>query len=167
MTEAIFTLVGVLFGAAIPIWLERRRVSRDEARSQQQEGRELRRAARLVLEELGNRASEVEEAIANGHWWPAERQLSTAEWNKWREPLALLLDDSEAWDEIQLAFRDFDRLNWQHREERTAADSPSRPRIEDMLTFTNAYSQAESAMEVLFHMLDIPSSRLPANTKLA
>jgi hypothetical protein len=73
--------------------------------------RELRIAARLVMEELHDAHRKTSVARADHQWmWPLESLLATDQWNEHRRTLARELDEP-TWRAVATAYQRFNALN--------------------------------------------------------
>jgi len=113
MTEALFGFLGVLIGVVATIVLDALRAKREKDAQRAADQRELRRAARLICDELGEDREVLRALIEKPDLWEdAQRSLPMVVWDEWRAPLAALLDDDHAWQTIADAYRAVSAVNW-------------------------------------------------------
>jgi hypothetical protein len=99
-----------------------RRTRRDDARSRGQEEIALRQAVRLVIEELGEAKTTIEQAVSSRTWWKPPRQLSTGTYSEYRHVLAGQFGSPITWSVVSSAYDVMNRLNWKSRERWEAAE---------------------------------------------
>src|SRR3954453_10562095 len=98
---AIATLLGAAAAFASAWYFERRRERVAQLAVATHEAREVRRAARLVWEELIQNASDVEGAYEDSVWWAnPPSDLLSANWKEYRSTLAVTIEDDDDWDII-------------------------------------------------------------------
>lgn len=114
MPDLLVVLSGVIAGGGIStgsnLILERRREGRQVATDGRREERELRQAARLVHQELGEAMWVLEHAVELYEWWPyPSRKFSDRRWHEFGQVLAdyLLADD---WLPLTFAYEDMREL---------------------------------------------------------
>jgi hypothetical protein len=109
----LFGFLGILVGVAATIMLDVLRAKRERAVQRAADQRELRRAARLISNELDEDLLVLQATIEKPDLWEdAQRSLSMVVWDTWRGPLAALLDEGEAWEAIAGAYRAISDVNW-------------------------------------------------------
>lgn len=86
--------------------LEKREQERDEQRRR----RELKEAARLVDEELRDATELIRDAVYQGQFWAAPREISASDYKAYRHILAVNLDD-DAWTDVSLGFQQIYQVN--------------------------------------------------------
>jgi hypothetical protein len=104
-------LVGVLVTALTKIRVDNRRAARDQRRESEGTRTELRRAVRLVVEELSEAEEMIREAARVGHYWAAERQLSNAVWLEHRPTVAAYFPGPADWRSITAGYKEVRRLS--------------------------------------------------------
>ena len=87
--------------------LEKREQERDEQRRR----RQLKEAARLVDEELRDATELIRDAVYQGQFWAAPREISASDYKAYRHILAVNLDD-DAWTDVSLGFQQIYQVNW-------------------------------------------------------
>jgi hypothetical protein len=122
---AVATLVGAAVGGAITAvvtlraehkrqeFAEQQRTrqeKREQEREEQHRRRELKEAARLIDEELRDATELIRDAIYQGRFWVAPRQISASDYSAYRHVLAVNLDD-HAWTDVSLAFQQIHQVN--------------------------------------------------------
>jgi hypothetical protein len=96
-------VIGGGMAAGSNIWLESARAKRAAVIERHQHQRELRRAARLVVEELAHSAATILQAEEDRQWGEAERkELKYQRWKEHQQVLADLPDD--AWSAVSGAY---------------------------------------------------------------
>lgn len=110
MTQVLIGLIGVIVGGmltALSSWLlDLLRDRRDRQRQVQQETRELKRAARLVGEELSENLYMLCRAVEFRRWWrhPAH-SLRTTRWDEYEPVFAGAEMEDEAWYSAAAAYQ--------------------------------------------------------------
>lgn len=104
-------VVGVVLTSLTQLWVESRRARREERREDERKAAELRLAVRLVVEELIEAEQMIREAAKAGHYWSADRQLSSSVWIEHRAILATYVPGPADWLAITPAFKELNRLN--------------------------------------------------------
>jgi len=104
-------VIGGLLTSTSNVLIERRRDARDEKRNTERDEREVREAARLVLEELAEIDEALQQAIVSGYTWPADRQLPAFAWREYGAVLAVHLPPA-AWRWIGAAYSSANKANW-------------------------------------------------------
>jgi hypothetical protein len=113
---AVSTLLGVLLGGAIAsgtsFGLESRRDSREERLANMRDGRDARRAARLLAEELQYGRQLLLTASDKDYFtWEPPRSIPTSAWTEYRADFAHVATEQQ-WATVAAAFGNFDALNW-------------------------------------------------------
>jgi hypothetical protein len=125
MDPALIGVIGVATGGVLTIsgqllteWL---RGKRERKAEQRREARALRLATRLVIEELAEAKSLIQNAAKSFRYWPAPRQIPTTTWTQYRTEIATAIDSPLDWRFITTAYDAINNLNWtvQHRRETT------------------------------------------------
>jgi hypothetical protein len=124
--------LGGLIASGSALLVARLRAHQDRRRDQARDGREARRSARLITEELLAGRRLLDRAREKGHytWEPPKRLLPTDSWTRYRSDFAAYATD-EDWAAVAEAFAEFDRLNWHlidvMEEERWTHSGPHHP----------------------------------------
>lgn len=120
--------MGALVSSLTQTRMDRRKAKREERREVERREAELRLAVRLVVEELSEAEQMIREAAKAGHYWEADRELSSPLWIEHRATLATYVPGPADWLEITPAFKELSRLNRLVNERRAQlADEASVP----------------------------------------
>lgn len=116
MSEFLRLFLATLLGAGVSfgttLYFQRRKEVLDRKRVDEGDRRELRRALRLVRDELIENEATIEIAREAETWWSfPPTDLSVELWEEWRSTLADLLDDQGTWADISSAFSEIADLN--------------------------------------------------------
>jgi hypothetical protein len=108
---ALFALVAVLLGALITggftYWVERYREHKAAEAEKVRHAIEVRRAARLIDDDLHTAVSLARWSIDHKEWWGSLERLTSTGWKEYRGVLAPNLLDND-WRSVSLAFRSID-----------------------------------------------------------
>jgi hypothetical protein len=112
---ALIGLFGVLVGAVISggfnllvVWRKERA---DAAAESKHHDAEVRRAARLIDDDLHVAQDAVRWCVEHKEWWSSAQRLTSLGWQQYRDVLAPELSDL-AWRSVSLAVTVIDRLQW-------------------------------------------------------
>jgi hypothetical protein len=116
MSEFLRLFLATLLGAGVSFgttfYFQRRKELLDRGHAEEADRRELRRALRLVGDELVESEATIAIAREAETWWNfPPTDLSAELWQEWRSTLADLLDDHGPWDHISNAFAEVADLN--------------------------------------------------------
>ncbi len=133
-------LGGGVLTAGASVWLDKRRADREGEARKAADKSELRLATRLIIEELADSMTLVEEAVRVRTYWAAPRQLSTAVWTEYRIALAKQVESPLTWRIITTAFDQVNRLNWLvgYRAQQTRVRAERRARLRIIPLFLGA-----------------------------
>lgn len=114
LDSAIFGLIGVIVGGIITAgsnyFLENRREKAVINRESQNYAIELRRAARLIDDDLSRAGAAAQICINKRHWWSTDAQPLTLDgWKQNREIIAAELSDSD-WLAVRIAIEAADNV---------------------------------------------------------
>jgi len=119
--SAVVGAGGVIVGAALTfcgqLINEGIRGRRERESEEKRDTKALRLAARLVMEELAEANTLIEQAARTGRYWRAPRQIPTETWNQYRTDLAIAIEVPLDWRIVTAAYDALNNLNWtvQHR----------------------------------------------------
>jgi hypothetical protein len=150
-------LVGVLVTALTQIWVENRRAGRDQRRESERREAELRLAVRLVVEELSEAEEMIREAASAGHYWAADRELSTSVWAEHRPALAAYFPGPADWRSITAGYKELRRLNRlvnEHRNQLARGDNVSVETSDETLESWHEIQHAIWVLEANIEMAD-------------
>jgi hypothetical protein len=112
---AAIGVLGVLIGAVISggfnLWIARRKERGDAAAESKRHRMEIRRAARLIDDDIRVASDAVRYSLEHKQWWPSAQRLASAGWREYRAVLAPDLSDLH-WRQVSLAVTVIDRLQW-------------------------------------------------------
>jgi hypothetical protein len=155
-------LSGVVVGGAITaastLVFERRREKRAELAEAKRDARELKQAARLVFQELGDAVFLLGLAVAQYKWWPyPSRTFSDQRWKDLAPILAASLDHDD-WIYCAFAYedlRDFEaKLDFEYR---SGADLPPFGRQQDV-EIRHLWESIQQVREILGALIDQDAS---------
>jgi hypothetical protein len=104
-------IVGGILTSGSSLLIERSRGNREKKANAAREEADLREAGRLVLEELAEIDSALQQAIRTGFTWPADRQLPAFAWREHRTVLARHLP-LPSWRWVGAAYTSANEANW-------------------------------------------------------
>jgi hypothetical protein len=90
-------VIGGVLTTSGQLLIERGRAIREHSATRERQARELRLAVRLVMEELAESTSLIEDAAKTRRYWIAPRRLPTGTWNKYRTEIADAIDSPLDW----------------------------------------------------------------------
>jgi hypothetical protein len=106
------TILGAVVSFGTTFYFQHRRERLEQQKAAAAEKRELRRALRLVRDELLDNLATVALAREAENWWALPpTDLSIDQWQKWQSTLADLLDDNHTWSEISSTYSETIDLN--------------------------------------------------------
>jgi hypothetical protein len=106
------TVLGALISFGATFYFERRKEQRAEQAEEQRRRKELRRATRLVLDELRASLLLLERAVAGQQWWSnPPHDLEQYAWLEYRATLALEIEEEVEWGRIIAAYVEIGDLN--------------------------------------------------------
>jgi hypothetical protein len=112
---AVLGFVGVLVGAfasgGFNLLVARRRERADAQVEAIRHRVEVRRAARLIDDDIRVAADAVKYALDHKQWWPSPQRLTSVGWQEYRHVLAPDLSDLD-WRQVSMAVTVIDRLQW-------------------------------------------------------
>jgi hypothetical protein len=116
MSEFFRLFLATLLGAGVSfgttLYFQRRRETLDRERAREADSRELRRALRLVRDELIDNEATISIAREAQTWWSfPPSDLSVELWEEWRSALADLLEEQRVWGDLSDAFAEIADLN--------------------------------------------------------
>jgi hypothetical protein len=116
MSEFIRLFLATMLGASVSfgttLYFQRRKEIHDLNREQGNDQRELRRALRLVRDELVENEASISIAREAETWWSfPPGDLSVELWEEWRSALADLLESQGVWGNLSGAFSEIADLN--------------------------------------------------------
>lgn len=117
MDAPLASLIGAVIGGVIAsgsnLAVERYRDGRERQREKASGDAELRRAARLLSEELSYCRDLIAKAIERDYftWEPPKRELPASSWSEYRASVADR-GSMEDWRAVGDAYKEIDRLNW-------------------------------------------------------
>ncbi len=110
---ALLALAGVLLGALITsgfnFWVAWRKERADATSERRHHEVEVRRAARLIDDDLHTAADAARWCVEHKEWWFSGQQLTSMGWQQYRDVLAPELSEI-AWPAVSLAVTTIDRL---------------------------------------------------------
>lgn len=116
MSEFLRLFLATLLGAGVSfgttLYFQRRKEILDQEHTKEANQRELRRALRLVRDELIENRTTISIAREAEVWWSfPPSDLSVELWEEWRSTLADLLDEQRVWGSLSGAFAEIADLN--------------------------------------------------------
>jgi hypothetical protein len=112
-TSATFgVILGGLLTTGGALLLDFRRTRREEQAEKRAVARDVRLAARLVVEELAESLALIEEAADTRRYWAGSRQLPTETWNGYRTEIAAAIESNLDWRQITEGYDAINNLNW-------------------------------------------------------
>jgi hypothetical protein len=119
------TLLGALISFGTTFYFERRKEQRAERAEQQERGRQLRQAGRLVYEELNNAWIVLDRTTDTEVWWSdPPHDLESSAWDEYKATLARLLD-KDAWSAVGDAYSSMAEFNMRLAMGREGKEVPS------------------------------------------
>lgn len=121
LAAALIGAGGAVFGGVLTtsgqLLIESGRAKRERTANAEQQRRELRLAARLVMEELAEASALIASAAKSRRYWLGPRVLPTSTWNEYRTEIATAIEVPLDWRFITAAYDGINNLNWtvQHR----------------------------------------------------
>ncbi len=159
-------VAGGVLGLSGQLLNERFRAKRERHAEERREARELRLAARLVMEELAEAMALIEKAAQTRRYWLPPRLMPTQTWTDYRTDLAAAITSPMDWRRITAAYDSINNLNWTvgHRRNtnQTVEGSQHGVFVEPEDNTRNAWLTLWNAIEVLEETLHVsgPASRL-------
>jgi hypothetical protein len=170
MDSALVGVIGVAIGGVLTIsgqlLAEGLRARRERTADERRQARELRLAARLVMEELAEAISLLQNAAKSSRYWPAPRQIPTSTWNQYRTHIGAAMDSPLHWRFITSAYDALNDLNWtvQHRRETTTLVDDHRlgASVSPLDNTRETWRAVRLAIETLERSIDVmgPASRV-------
>jgi hypothetical protein len=170
MDPALIGVIGVGIGGVLTIsgqlLTEGLRGKRERNAEERQEARELQLAARLVMEELAEAGSLIENAATSSRYWPAPRQIPTNTWNQYRTSIAAAINPPLHWRLITSTYDALNDLNWivqHHRESTTLVDDHRLGvRVSPLDNTREAWRAVRQAIQTLEQTIGVlgPASRV-------
>lgn len=147
MSEFLRLFFATLLGAGVSfgttLYFQRRKETLDRERAKEADNRELRRALRLVRDELIENGATIEVAREAQTWWSfPPNDLSVEPWQDWRSSLADLLDEQGAWSFLSSAFSEINDFNLKLAMFRAGREYPSE--MASHLGHQNVYNEGWS-----------------------
>jgi hypothetical protein len=105
-------VAGVVLTLSGQLLIEGLRAKREREAEERREARELRLAARLVMEELAEAMSLIEAAARTRRYWVPPRLMPTQTWTDYRTELAAAITSPVDWRSITAGYDSINNLNW-------------------------------------------------------
>jgi hypothetical protein len=113
ITMAFIGMGGVFVGALVTAganWLFAiRREKVDAEKGRRMHAIEVKKASRLIADELSIAQAAAQKCVEQKHWWGADVQLTTEAWQKYRSVITPELSDTD-WNTLVAAFQAVDDL---------------------------------------------------------
>lgn len=125
---------GFNFGVA---WRKERADARAESARHRME---VRRAARLIDDDIRVAADAVKYALEHKQWWPSAQRLTSVGWQEYRDVLAPDLSDLD-WRQVSMAVTVIDRFQWVREEaaKEHRAEMANNPDTAERVAFATAH----------------------------
>ncbi len=111
----MWTIASVAIGGLLTIGgsllTDRARANREAEAEERTVARQVRLAARLVVEELAESLALIEEAAERRRYWVGARQLPTNTWNLYRTEIAAAIESNLDWRQITEGYDAINNLN--------------------------------------------------------
>jgi hypothetical protein len=146
---AVGAVIGGVLTAGSNLLIETTRRRADRRAARDRDSRELRKATRLVLEELSEIDRTIQDAAKTQLTWPSQdRQLPAFAWREYRGILATHVVD-EAWRWVAAAYEEANSLNWRVIELERELDTTTAAHFADKEWLRQPLRAVRAAMEKL------------------